>query len=199
MLVDPEEVDPSEVYRMMVQVITPRPIAWVSTCSQAGVTNLAPYSYFNGICSKPAALMFSAVNKPDGSLKDTVVNIRETGQFVVNAVPFQLAQPMVKTAAPLNYDESEFDCSGMTEIPSQRVGPPSVAESPIQMECELLDSLSVGDGPFAATVVIGKILLICIDDLLLDQAGTIDPSQFDVIGRLGGKDYCRTTKRFEIP
>jgi flavin reductase (DIM6/NTAB) family NADH-FMN oxidoreductase RutF len=142
--------------------------------------------------------MFSAVNKPDGSLKDTVLNIHETGQFVVNAVPFALAEPMVQTAAPLDYNESEFDSSGMTEIPSQRVQPPSVAESPIQMECELLDTLSVGEGPFAATVVIGKILLIRIDDLLVDEAGTIDPAKLDAIGRLGGKDYCRTTKLFEM-
>jgi flavin reductase (DIM6/NTAB) family NADH-FMN oxidoreductase RutF len=198
MLVDPEIVKPNDVYAMMVQAITPRPIAWVSTISQQGVSNLAPFSYFNGICSKPAALMFSAVNKPDGSLKDTVRNILGNRQFVVNVVPFGLADPMSLSAQDLEYEESEFGISGMTEAASRKVKPPCVEESPIQMECELLETVSVGQGPFAATVVIGKIVLMQIDDSIVDDAGNIDPGQLDSIGRLGGDNYCRTTDRFTL-
>ena len=198
MLVDPEKVSPNQVYTTMVQAITPRPIAWVSTLSAQGVSNLAPYSYFNGICSKPAALMFSAVNKPDGSLKDTVRNILENRQFVVNLVPFSLADPMALSAGNFDYGESEFSPAGVTELASQRVSPPSVLESPLQMECELMKTVSVGEGSFAATVVIGKIVLIRIDDDLIDSAGMIDPGKLDAIGRLGGENYCRTTDRFVL-
>ncbi|MEE2827394.1 MAG: flavin reductase family protein [Planctomycetota bacterium] len=198
MLVDPKQVKPSEIYTMMVQTIAPRPIAWVSTVSSDGVSNLAPYSYFNGIGSKPASLMFSAVNKPDGTPKDTVRNILENRQFVVNIVPFGLAHPMVLSSADYEFGESEFAHSGMTEIPSQRVQAPSVKESPVHLECELLQTVSVGQGPFAATVVIGEIVMMAIDDEVLDEAGAIDPARLDAIGRLGGENYCRTTELFKL-
>ena len=205
MQIDPENEDPKVVYSTMIRAITPRPIAWVSTISPNGITNLAPFSYFNGICSKPAALMFSPVNKPDGSKKDTVLNIEATKQFVVNVVPFSVAQPMFETAGDFDYEISEFeavsansDVCTLTEKNSKRVKPPGVAESPIQFECELLQIVPVGEGPLAANVVIGKILLMNVDDEFLDERGKIDPQRLDTIGRMGGMDYCRTTQRFEL-
>lgn len=198
MQIDPEKVSPSLVYSTMIRAITPRPIAWVSTISPKGITNLAPFSYFNGICSQPAALMFSPVNKPDGSKKDTVLNIESNKQFVVNVVPFAMAQPMVKTAADLDYEQSEFASAGLTEKPSLKVAPPGVAESPIQFECELIQIVPVGEGPLAANVIIGKILMMNIDDKVLDDRGKIDPGLLDTIGRMGGPSYSRTTDRFEL-
>ncbi|MCH2180674.1 MAG: flavin reductase family protein [Mariniblastus sp.] len=198
MLVDPKQTKPNEIYTRMVQVIAPRPIAWVSTISGDGISNLAPYSYFNGIGSQPAALMFSAVNKPDGSPKDTVRNILENGQFVVNIVPFGLANPMVLSSADFEFGESEFAQTGMTEMPSQRVNAPSVKESPVHLECELLQTVAIGQGPFAATVVIGEIVMMEIDDGVLDETGAIDPGRLDAIGRLGGENYCRTTDLFKL-
>lgn len=198
MIIDPELESPAAVYAAMIRAITPRPIAWVSTLSPAGVSNLAPFSYFNGVCSKPAALMFSPVNRPDGSKKDTVLNIEATKQFVVNVVPFAVAKPMFQTAGDFEYEVSEFAAAGLTERPSQRVAPPAVAESPIQFECELIEIVRVGEGPLAANVIIGKILLMQVDERVLNEAGKIDPGRLDTVGRLGGFEYSRTGDRFEL-
>lgn len=198
MKIDPAIQDSAYIYSLMIRAITPRPIAWVSTISPHGITNLAPFSYFNGICSNPAALMFSPVNKPDGTKKDTVRNIEANGEFVVNVVPFALAEQMAATANEFSHEESEFDAVGIKPEPSERVSPPRVAESPIQFECELIQIVPVGTGPLAANLVIGRILLMCIDDEVLDADGKIDPARVDSIGRLGGREYCRTRERFTI-
>lgn len=198
MQLDPEKATPTEVYSTMIRAITPRPIAWVSTISEQGISNLAPFSFFNGICSKPAALMFSPVNRPDGTKKDTVVNIEANGEFVVNVVPYSLAKPMFQSASDFQYEESEFDATGLTSVKSQRVRPPSVGESPIQFECELIQIVNVGEGPLAANVIIGRILLIEIDESILNERGKIDPTKVDAIGRMGGLGYCRTQDRFDL-
>ncbi len=198
MQIDPDNEDPSFVYSAMIRAITPRPIAWVSTISPGGVSNLAPFSYFNGVCSQPAALMFSAVNKQDGGKKDTIVNIESGGQFVVNVVPYSLAEEMSATAAEFDYEISEFESVGIETEKSQRVGPLRVANSPVCFECEVMQIVRVGEGPLAANVVIGKILLMDIKDEVLDDRNKIDPELIDTIGRLGGLGYCRTTERFEI-
>ena len=196
MKIDPTKVSASEVYQMMTQAITPRPIAWVSTRSPSGVTNLAPFSYFNGVCSDPAVLSFSVVNKPDGSPKDTVVNIRANEQFVVNVVPFELAEAMVKTAAELPYEESEIELAGLDTVASQRVDPPRIVGSPIQLECSLFQIVCVGEGPTAANLILGQIELIHVDDRVLDERNKIDSTLVDTVGRMGGREYCRTQDRF---
>ncbi len=198
MIVDPETISPNRMYATMIRAITPRPIAWISTISARGATNLAPFSYFNGVCSKPAALSVSFVNKPDGSEKDTLRNIRATMQFVVNVVPYRLAEPMARTSLDFEYGDSEFDKMGIRPVDSQRVRPPGVADSPIRFECETMQIVPVGEGPFGTNLVIGRILLLHIDDDALDADGKIDPAKVDTIGRMGGRTYCRTTERFEI-
>lgn len=198
MQIDPKTESSSLVYATMIRAITPRPIAWVSTISPRGFSNLAPFSYFNGICSQPAALMFSPVNRLDGSKKDTVRNIESNGQFVVNLVPFTIAESMFKTAGDYEYETSEFESVGLTEKSSEWVKPPRVAETSIQFECELIQIVPVGEGPLAANVIIGKILLMHISDDILDDQGKIDPGLHDTIGRMGGLSYCRTTDRFEL-
>ena len=198
MQLDPEIDNPTDIYSTMIRAITPRPIAWVSTISPSGVTNLAPFSYFNGICSKPAALMFSPVNRPDGSKKDTVLNVEANGQFVVNMVPYSLADQMFATSADMEYEISEFEAVGLTPQASDRVKPPRVAESPVRFECEVMQIVHIGEGPLAANVVIGKILLIDILESVLDARQKIDPALLDTVGRLGSRSYCRTTNRFEL-
>ncbi|MEL7497243.1 MAG: flavin reductase family protein [Planctomycetota bacterium] len=196
MKVDPATVDTTTVYSTMIRAINPRPIAWVSTCSSAGVSNLAPFSYFSGVGSQPASLMFSVVNLPDGTLKDTMRNINDNGQFVVNVVNFDLAPAMQLTSQSFDFDINEFAEAGLTEIPSERIAPPRVAESPIQFECERIQVVNIGEGEQAANVVIGKILLMHIDDQVLDEQGKIAPEKLDTIGRMGGREYCRTLDRF---
>ena len=198
MIIRPAEAEPSLVYSTMIRAITPRPIAWVSTVSANGISNLAPFSYFNGVCSRPAALSFSPVNKPDGTKKDTVLNIESNRQFVVNVVPFRLAKEMLTTAGEFEYEDSEFEKAGVTEAKSTCVAVPSVAESPIRFECQLIQIVPVGEGPLAANLVIGEVLLINIDDSVLDEKQKIDPELLDTIGRMGGMEYCRTSLRFKI-
>ncbi len=198
MIIDPGTADPSLVYATMIHAITPRPIAWVATVSANDVPNLAPFSYFNGVSTQPAVLMFSAVNHPDGSKKDTIRNIETTGQFTVNVVPFRLAKPMLTSSQPFEYEVSEFEKAGLTPAAAKHVQPPVVAESPIHFECEMLQIVRFGEGPLAANVVFGKIIVIDIDERVLDENGKIDPELVDSIGRLGGRGYCRTTDRFEI-
>ena len=142
--------------------------------------------------------MFSVVNHPDGSKKDTTRNIESNGQFVVNVVPFELSDQMASTAAGLDYEDSEFDAAGLSTAPSQIVSPPRVLESPVHFECEVLQIVLIGEGPLAANVIIGKILLIDVADAVLDSDGKIDPERLDTIGRMGGRDYCRTTERFDM-
>lgn len=198
MQLDPKTATSREIYSTMVRAITPRPIAWVSTISPNGIPNLAPFSFFNGISSTPATLMFSPVNQPDGSKKDTVVNIESNGQFVVNVVPFGLAAPMLETAAELDYEVNEFEASKIAQAPSLRVKPPRVADSPIHFECKLHQIVTIGEGSLAANVIFGEILLIEINDDVLNDAGKIDPRRVDAIGRMGGISYCRTNDLFEI-
>ena len=199
MQLDPAQTDPGQVYSQMIRAITPRPIAWISTVSPSGVVNVAPFSYFNGVCSQPAALMFSAVNKPDGAPKDTIRNIEANGQFVVNVVCEEAATAMFATSEPYDYEVSEVDLCGLTSRPSHKVAPPGIEQSPVQLECQVFETLSIGTGRYAATVVIGQILWMRADDDVLDERGRIDPARLKSIGRLGGRAYCRTQDRFDLP
>lgn len=199
MQIDPSKATAKEIYSLMIRAITPRPIAWVSTQSNEGINNLAPFSYFNGVCSAPPALCFSPVNKLDGSKKDTVINIESNGQFVVNLVPHELAKSMHQTSAEYPSDVSEFDSVQLTPLDSLKIKPPRIAESPVQFECELLQLIPIGEGPLAANLIIGKILLFHIDDSVLDDRKKIDPDKLDTIGRMGGLEYATTRDRFAFP
>ncbi len=198
MKIEPANEDPSKVYSLMIRAITPRPIAWVSTVSAGGIPNLAPFSYFNGVCSDPAALMFSPVNHADGARKDTVRNIESNGQFVVNMVPHSLATEMLKTAGRFDHEVSEFDTAEIETEPAEKIAPPSVKISPIKFECELIQIVEIGSGPLAANLVIGKILLIDVADDILGDDGKIDPEKADLIARMGGRAYATTRDRFDI-
>jgi flavin reductase (DIM6/NTAB) family NADH-FMN oxidoreductase RutF len=196
MVIDPENNPAHEVYRHMTACITPRPIAWVSTVSPGGITNLAPFSFFNGVGANPPAVMFSPVNRRDGSRKDTILNIEAIGEFVVNIVSDKLAQLMNGTSAELPYEISEFEKCGLTASPSLKVRPPRVKETAVHMECVVHQIVYVGRGPLSANVVIGRIVLLHADDAVLDASGQIDPQKLDTIGRLGGALYSRTRDRF---
>jgi flavin reductase (DIM6/NTAB) family NADH-FMN oxidoreductase RutF len=198
MRLDFTQLPPREVYDWMTRTILPRPIAWVSTVSQAGQTNLAPFSFFQGITSNPPTLMFVPVNTRDGSKKDTVRNIEDVREFVVNLVPFALAEKMNATAALLPYGESEFEAFGIAATPSERVRPPRVSAAPVSFECTLDRILLIGEGPLAANVVFGRILLVHVNDEVLGGSGKPEADKLDLIGRLGGESYTRTTERFDL-
>lgn len=198
MKINPAEISIKEMYGHLVSMITPRPIAWVTTVNQDGIANLAPYSFFNGVSANPPAVCFSPVNTRDGNLKDTVVNIRHNRQFVVNVVPASLAQQMNQTSFEYDHGEDELAATGLTSLPSEIVRPPRVAESPIQMECELIQVVELGEGPLAPHLTIGKILMVHVADQVLVD-GKIQSDRLDLIGRMGGAEYCYTRQKFEMP
>lgn len=198
MILDFSTLKPRDAYGWMISTILPRPIAWVSTVSASGKTNLAPYSFFQGITANPPTLMFSPVNTRDGTKKDTVRNIEEVPEFVVNLVPFALAEQMNQCSALLPYGESEFEAYGITAHPSERVRPPRVAAAPVAFECTLDRFVHIGEGALAANVVFGRILLAHVAESVMGSEGKPDPAKLDLIGRMGGETYARTTDRFDI-
>jgi flavin reductase (DIM6/NTAB) family NADH-FMN oxidoreductase RutF len=196
---DPISHSVNDIYRLMINLITPRPIAWVSTVSPAGKVNLAPFSFFNAVAANPPTLLFSAVNHRDGRKKDTVVNVEANGEFVLNLASFDLRDAINATSADLPYEQSELEHAGLTALPSERVRPPRVAQAKAHLECVLHDIVRVGEGPLAANLVIGRVVLAHVADAVLDGQGRVDASALDTIGRMGGDAYARTTDLFSLP
>ena len=182
----------------MVNSITPRPIAWVSTISAAGRTNLAPFSFFQGVCANPPTVIFCGSNDRTGKKKDSVINVGEVPEFVVNLVPYSLRDSMNLTAATLPYGESEFEEFDIPTEPSQTIRPPRVAAAPVAFECKLDRIVELGGGPLGSTVVFGTILCMHVSEAVLNGEGAIDPVKLDTIGRMGGDLYTRTTELFSM-
>ena len=198
MRLDFTTLPPRDAYSWMISTILPRPIAWVSTISAEGKTNLAPFSFFQGVCANPPTLMFVPVNTRDGAKKDTTRNIEAVPEFVVNLVPFALAEKMNATAAMLPHGESEFKKFGIASAPSERVRPPRVAAAPVAFECALDRIVHIGEGALAANVIFGRILVAHVDDAVMAADGRPDPAKLDLIARLGGDAYIRTRDTFEM-
>lgn len=198
MRLDFTALSPRDAYAWMVSTIMPRPIAWVSTISADGRTNLAPFSFFQGVCANPPTLMFVPVNTRDGAKKDTTRNIEAVPEFVVNLVPFALAETMNATSAMLPHGESEFEKFGIAATASERVRPPRVAAAPVAFECALDRIVHIGEGPLAANVMFGKILVAHLSDAVLGADGKMDAGRLDLVGRMGGDGYTRTTERFSL-
>jgi len=198
MVLDFSTLQPRDAYGWMISTILPRPIAWVSTISAEGKTNLAPFSFFQGVTANPPTLMFVPVNKRDGSKKDTVQNIEAVPEFVINLVSFDLAEQMNASAALLPYGESEFERFGIAATPSDRIRPPRVAAAPVAFECALDRIVLIGEGPLAANVVFGRILVAHVNDAVLGADGRPDAGKLDLIGRLGGEAFTRTRDRFDL-
>lgn len=198
MEVDTSATRPSFLYQHMIHCIVPRPIAWVSTVSAEGTTNVAPFSFFTGVGSRPPSLLFCPANDRCGESKDTLRNIQDVGDFVVNIVPFAVSEKMNASAESLPPDQSEFDVVGLTAVASKKVRAPRVAESPVQFECTKMQVLHIGEGPGGANIVIGNIVHLHIDDSVVGVKGLVDPELLDAVGRMGGLSYCRTTTRFDL-
>lgn len=198
MTLDFATLSPRDAYAWMVSAIAPRPIAWVSTVNAAGQSNLAPFSFFQGVCAVPPTLLFTGANDRAGKKKDTILNVEAVPEFVVNIVPYALAEPMNATAAPLPHGESEFEKFNIATAPSLKVRPPRVAASPVAFECVLDRIVRVGDGPLGANVVFGRIVCAHVAESVLGTNGAIDPAKLDTIGRMGGDLYTRTGGFFSI-
>jgi flavin reductase (DIM6/NTAB) family NADH-FMN oxidoreductase RutF len=204
MNVSPTEVSHSELYGILLNSVAPRPIAWVSTLSAAGRSNLAPFSFFNAMCVDPPLLGFApGLRQPKqgdgahGEPKDTLRNIRETKEFVVNVVTHGLLQPMNVTSGEYDPSVNEFELAKVTPAPSKLVRPARVAESPVSFECKLHQILDFSPAPTGSSLVLGQVVSIHMDDAHLKD-GKLDRNSLDLIGRMGGIQYTRTTERVEL-
>jgi flavin reductase (DIM6/NTAB) family NADH-FMN oxidoreductase RutF len=187
-----------EAYRLMVDAIVPRPIAFVSTQGQDGTNNLAPFSYFNAVSTNPPCVMISVTRKRDGGPKDTLHNILETRQFVVNSANEWLADAINQCAAEYPYGVDEMQKTGLTPAASTKVRPLRVSESTIQMECELLQTIELGTGGHGSTtLVLGKILTMHVRDELFKN-GRIDVHEYKPLARLGGNSYSKLGEVFDL-
>jgi flavin reductase (DIM6/NTAB) family NADH-FMN oxidoreductase RutF len=199
MIIDPASTPRSEFYPMLIRCIAPRPIAWVSTISSEGVTNLAPFSFFTAISTSPATLCFAPGRRDDtGGKKDTLLNIEATGEFVVNVVTEEFAVAMNETATDFPHGMSEFERAGLTPVPAERVRAPRLKESPVHFECVRHQIVHVGaDGVGGGSLVIGRILLLHIDESIV-RDGKVDYDLYRPVGRLGGMEYAYTRERFAM-
>jgi flavin reductase (DIM6/NTAB) family NADH-FMN oxidoreductase RutF len=197
MILRPEELVGDERYKLLTGAILPRPIAWVSTVSVAGDANLAPFSYFTAVCSRPMTLLFCPGIYPSGKKKDTWINIEQTGEFVINLTNEETAEQMNLSATPLPYGRSEFEWSGVTAAPSEVVRPPRVAESPVSFECTLQQIVSVSEGPGGGAAVFGEVQCIHIRDEIYAD-GYVDLEAYQPIGRLVGAGYVHISDTFEM-
>jgi len=195
MKIDPTQLSRPSAYSLFISTIVPRPIAFVSTLSPEGRPNLAPFSFFMGVSSDPPTLAV-AVGRRRGALKDTARNIESGGEFVVNVVTQDLARPMVLTSGDFAPEINEFEQAGLTPIPSERVAPPRVKESPVHMECRLERMLSIGRSQTA--LIIGEVLLFHIDDGLW-SGQDVEMSLLKPLGRLSRALYAPIAEIWEIP
>lgn len=198
MQLDPEKMSVRDLYGWMVHLITPRPIAWVSSVSDLGVANLAPYSFFNGVGANPPLVMFCPANNRAGEAKDTLRNVQNHGEFVVNLVTEDLGRQMNQTAAEYPPETDEFLAAGVSKARSARVTVPRVETCKAALECQVHQILELGQGPGGANLVIGRIVWIHVADDLLDGDDNFQAEEFGTIGRLGGNVYASTRERFTM-
>lgn len=200
MEIDPAGLDQREVYKLLIGCVAPRPIAWVSTVDGQGRRNLAPFSFFNVVGSSPPALSVSinyTADRPSGR-KDTLRNILDTGEFVVNIVTEATAGAMNETATDYPEAFDEFAEAGLTPAPSRTVRPPRVGESPVSFECALHTALPVGSGPGSGTLVVGLIRHIAVSDGVVDERYHIDLGRLRPVARLAGSSYAYVRETFEL-
>ena len=180
------------VYSYLVGGISPRPIAWVSTLSEKGVANIAPYSFFTVASCNPPVLSVTQVNPRDNANKDTLNNLLATKECVVNIVSHSLVEQMNQSCADYPRDVSEFDAANIQRTPSQLVSVPSVAASKVRYECKLREVITISDEPSGGQMMLLDVVGIFLDDTVLVN-GYIDPTRLDAVGKMGG-DYFSTTK-----
>lgn len=199
MNIDPQKQTFKENYKLMIGSIVPRPIALVSTVSAEGINNVAPFSFFTGITSQPPTVCFAPTRRgTDGQPKDTLKNIRDTGEFVINVVNEAIAGAMNNAATEFPPEYDEFSETGLTPGAGLIVKAPLVAESPVSFECKLIQIIEIGEARAGGGfLVIGEIVMFHVKDELLHN-GRIDTALLNPIGRLAGAEYTKLGERFTL-
>lgn len=198
--IDPHTTSWIEVYRRMTEIVIPRPIAVVSTVDAEGRPNVAPFSFYTVVSSNPPHIAFAPhLSGRTGAKKDTLRNIEATSQFVIGVATESLADAVNSCAAPLPHGESEFAHAGLTPVPSAKVTPPLIGESPVNLECELVEIRTYGDEGGAGHLVVGKIILMHIAEDLIGEDQHIQPEKLQAVGRMGTDLWVRTRETFPMP
>ena len=198
MKINPADLDRRARHELVMSVVVPRPIAFVSTIGENGIFNLAPYSTFTSLALKPALLCFSIGWRRNGQKKNTLRNIEFSKDFVINVVDETLAQAMNQASAEYPSGVDKFKQVGLTPAKSDIVKAPMIAESPVNMECKLTQILEFGEVPDGSHVVIGQVVLVHIKDELW-SGEYVEPTKLKAIARIGGEDcYCRPTDIFKM-
>jgi flavin reductase (DIM6/NTAB) family NADH-FMN oxidoreductase RutF len=200
MEINPSDAPPGALNKIILGSVVPRPIAWVSTMDAQGRPNLAPFSFFNAVCSKPPTLLFCpGIRGLDGGTKDTYQNVVATKEFVINVVTEDVAEAMNISATELPPEINEFEMAGVTAAASVKVKPPRVLESPVNYECVLRQVVQVGDGlPGSGWVIIGEVVHVHVADSVIDENYRVNVRALKPIGRLAGFNYTRVNDIFEM-
>lgn len=201
MHIDPAGMPWNDVYKYLIGAVLPRPIAFVSTVDGEGRTNLAPFSFFTVVAANPPTICFSAMRRgSDGAKKDTLRNIEETKEFVVNIVSEGIVPQMNQTAGEYPHGVSEFDQSGLTPVASLKVKAPRVGESLVNFECRLTQIVEIGgDEAGAGALILGEVIALHVDESVQREGKVgIDTAALQPVGRLAGSDYVRVTDTFEL-
>jgi flavin reductase (DIM6/NTAB) family NADH-FMN oxidoreductase RutF len=198
MIINPANLINRDRYKLLISAVLPRPIAWVSSIDRDGTLNLAPFSYFTAVCNDPMTMLFCpSIPTATGVKKDTLRNIEEVPEFVINLTNQETAKAMNLTATLLPRGQSEFEWANVTPVPSETIRPPRVAEAPVAFECTLQRIVTVSERPGGGAAVFGEVQRIHLrDDLYVD--GSVSLEKLKPIGRLGGNGYVRVTDTFEM-
>lgn len=201
MTIDPKEIPTAKLHQILLGSVAPRPIAFASTVDKDGNPNLSPFSFYNCFGSNPPVLVFSPARRVrDNTIKHTLENIHATKQVVINAVSYAMVHQTSLSSVEFPKGVNEFTKAGFTEEPSVKVKPPRVKESPVQMECEVVDIIETGQHGGAGNLIICHIVMIHVNEHVLDEQGRIDPHKIDLVARMGNDYYCRAsgTAVFEV-
>jgi flavin reductase (DIM6/NTAB) family NADH-FMN oxidoreductase RutF len=194
MIIDPKNIAVNDLHQFILGAVAPRPIAFVSTVDENGIPNLAPYSFFNAFSSNPPILVFSSNRRVgNNTTKDTLHNVQVTRQCVIQVVTHDIVRQMALSSIDYPAEVDEFKKAGFTPLPSIHVKAFRVKESPVQMECEVQDIITLGDHGGAGHLVICRVLCMHVDERVLDENQRIDPDKIDLMGRLGRAYYARAS------
>jgi len=199
--VAPEELSPGDCHRLLLHCVAPRPIAFVSTLSPDGRPNLAPFSYFMAGGANPPSVVVSPLTDRDGQPKDTLRNVKATGEFTISVVTYAMRERVNHASAEFPYGVSEWEEAGFVPAPSARVRPPYVAESPLAIECRLYQVVPHGSGLLAANYIIGEVVYFHVADTVQAEGSMVNALRVDYIARMGAEWYARARPEcmFEMP
>ncbi len=202
MIITPGEISTKQFHAYLLGSVAPRPICFASTIDEHGNPNLSPFSFFNVFGSKPPILVFSPARRVrNNTIKDTLENIQSTKEVVINVVTYDMVQQMSLSSCEYPKDVNEFEKSGFTPLPSDLIKPFRVKESPVQLECKVLQVIETGQEGGAANLIICEVVRMHLDERILDEEQQIDPHKIDLVARMGKDFYCRASgdSVFEVP